>query len=307
VHRRDFLVFVATSTLAACRSTATRNEGRITAWGGSGHRDGQFRQPRAIGVMNGEVYVIDKTGRIQVFDEHGTFKRTWSTPAQKNGTPTCVSFSRRDTVLVPDTHYSRIFEYAPEGKTLEMWGSYGKGPDEFIYPTGIVEDDKGFYYISEYGMGAERIHVFDAQRHYVRQWGTFGEKKGQFNRAMDIVIDDEEALYVVDSANHRIQCFGTDGKFRHSIGGLGKEPGKLEFPYDAALAPDGTLVVCEYGNSRVSRFKLSGEFVAVYGGVGRAPGQFNGPRGIAVDEKGAIYVADTDNDRIQRMEVEGMS
>jgi len=274
------------------------------AWGQTGLRDGHFRKPRAINVLDEEVYVIDTTGRVQVFSEDGTFLRRWSTPDAENGTPTAVAFANDGRVLVPDTHYSRILEYTPQGALLDQWGAYGTGTDQFIYPTDVARGPDGAYFVSEYGMEADRVHVFDAQHVFVRQWGTVGEGPGELRRAMAIELDAEGLLCVADSANHRIQRFDLTGRLAGIIGEAGTAPGRIKFPYDVACALDGSLLVCEYGNHRVSRFRPDGAFVACLGGPGKAVGRFNGPRGVAASPNGYVFVADTDNDRVQRLPLE---
>jgi hypothetical protein len=111
----------------------------VHVWGKAGRRNGEFVKPRAINVHQGEVYVVDTTGRIQVFDEDGTYVRQWSVPESKNGTPTSVSFDRQGRVYLPDTHYSRILLYTPQGELLDKWGAYGTGVDQFVYPTGVAQ------------------------------------------------------------------------------------------------------------------------------------------------------------------------
>ena len=313
------------------------------AWGGPGRRNGSFLKPRAIGVDSGEVYVIDGTGRVQVFTEEGRYLRQWSVPDAENGTPTCVAFDRQGRVLVPDTHYHRILVYTRDGKPLDptggtpvpphpdntetapsarkppllttkslnhsipqslnsshAWGSYGTGPGQFVYPTGIAEGPNGELYVSEYGVDAERMQVFDQGGRFLRQWGGFGEGPGQFNRAMAVVMGPDGALYVADTGNNRVQRFDTDGTVLGVIGTAGTAPGRLSAPFDVSVAPDGSVCVCEYGNNRVSCFTASGKLLGVFGEPGRGPGQFHGPRGIAVSASGVVYVADTGNHRIQR-------
>jgi len=304
LNRLVVITLTALLCLPACNRAPISGDVRYIVWGGPGSRSGQFRYPRAIGVRADEVYVIDMTGRVQVFGVDGSFRRSWSTPASEKGTPTAIAFHGEDRVVVPDTHYSRILEYTPDGHLLDQWGSYGTGPDQFIYPTGIAWTSDGAQYISEYGMGAERVHVFDADREFLRQWGEHGEDEGQLNRAMAVAVDGEDTVYVVDSANHRVQCFDRAGTLLHVIGRVGTGPGELKFPYDLALGPDGSVFVCEYGNHRISRFSRSGEFIACYGRPGREPGEFNGPRGVAVSNDGFVFVADTDNHRVQQFEVE---
>jgi len=305
--RWHLLAAVALSLVYACGGPGGRPARAIyKVWGQAGRRSGSFVRPRAIGVKGDEVYVVDTTGRIQVFTLDGEFLRSWSTPAHETGTPTGVAFSREGRVLIPDTHYNQILEYSTDGELLTQWGSYGTDIDQFVYPTDIAQAPDGTYYISEYGTEAERVHVFDADRRYARHWGDHGDAEGQLNRSMAIALDDQSTLYVADTANNRIQCFDTEGKVLRIIGEAGTEPGQLKYPQDIAIAPDGSLFICELGNNRVSRFAKDGKFIACYGRAGREPGEFNGPRGVAVSESGLVFVADTDNNRVQRMELEGL-
>ncbi len=269
------------------------------AWGEQGLREGAFLRPRAIGVLEEEVYVVDTTGRVQVFGPAGAFLRSWALPDTDNGTPTAIAFDAAGTVLIPDTHNSRILEFDPAGGLLRSWGGYGAGPDAFIYPTGIAHGPDGHYYISEYGENAERVHVFDAERKFVREWGGHGAGPGQFNRAMALVIGADATIYVSDMANHRIQRFDLTGALLGIINAKGTAALELKFPFDVAPAPDGSLLIAEYGANRISRFTPGGEFKGAYGGPGRQPGQFDAPRGVAVSGSGTVYVADTDNHRIQ--------
>ncbi len=298
VTRRTFLASAAIAMVHGCAQSGGA-KGRVLSWGQSGTRVGMFIRPRAVGATATELYVADTTGRVQVFDHDGAFKRKWSMPSAENGTPTSVTFANDGRVLIPDTHYSHITEYTPEGQLQRQWGSTGTGDNEFIYPTDIAEGSDGTLYISEYGTGAERVHVFDGKGNYLRQWGKHGENPGEFSRPMAIAFA-KDIVYVCDTANHRIQCFTPDGKFIRSMGGAGAEPGRLKFPHDLALAPGDALVACEYGNNRLSIFGLDGTFRSCFGEPGREPGLFAAPRGIAISPKGFLFVADTDNDRIQR-------
>lgn len=305
VSRRSFLV-ACSAAIAACTSeTAPPYE--VSTWGERGTRDGEFIRPRAIGVHMGRVYVVDTTGRVQAFTRDGVFSHMWSMPEYGNGTPTCISFARDGRVLIPDTHYSRIVEYATDGTLLKMWGKYGAEPGQFIYPTGIAESPHGLYYISEYGVGAERVQVFDRDGAFQRQWGSHGTEPGQFNRAMAIVMRADHVVYVADTTNHRVQAFDTQGRLIRVIGAPGIERGRLKFPQSIAFAPDGSLVICEYGANRISRFSSEGAFLGAFGVAGRAPGSFHAPRGVAVSDDGEVFVADTDNHRIHRFPLEAIA
>ncbi|MDZ4861450.1 MAG: hypothetical protein SGI88_20955 [Candidatus Hydrogenedentes bacterium] len=266
-------------------------------------RNGEFHRPRAIAADSAEIYVIDTTGRVQVFTHAGEWLRSWNMPEADNGTPTGITFASKDRIVIPDTHYSRIMEITTDGEVLDTWGAFGTGESEFIYPTDVVIGPDGRYFISEYGVDAERLHVFDADRKFVQQWGSHGDTAGNFSRAMSLTIVKDE-LFIADTANHRIQCFTFDGVYRRALGGLGAEPGQLRFPHDIARAPDDTLIVCEYGNNRISRYTCEGRCIGTLGQPGRGYGEFNTPRGVSVSPQGTVFVADTDNDRIQRFALE---
>jgi DNA-binding beta-propeller fold protein YncE len=314
IDRRQFFVVSGSLVATSCYSGRV-SSGPVLAWGREGWRDGSFIRPRAIGVHRGEVYVIDVTGRVQVFDAAGEFLRMWRLPAFEGGTPTAVAFRPGGQVVIPDTHYSRILEYTAAGELGMEWGQYGAAPGAFIYPTGLTLDGEGTHFISEYGsdfnpetrIEAERVQVFDAGRGFVRQWGRHGDAPGEFSRAMAIALTPGGMLVVADTANHRLQLFERDGTFVRSLGRPGSAPGALNFPHDVTVAPDGTILTCEYGTHRISRFTLEGRFVGAFGGAGRGPGQFNAPRGVACDLNGVVFVADTDNHRIQRIPLEAVA
>lgn len=314
VGRRQFLVLSGIAVVAGCRGgrDAASN---VRVWGHEGWRDGAFIRPRAIGYHAGQVFVIDTTGRVQVFTPEGEFVRMWTVPSAKNGTPTAITFRPDGLIVIPDTHYSRILEYSPEAELVRFWGEYGAAPGRFIYPTGLVLDGDGRHFISEYGsdfnpetrVEAERVQVFDAARGFVKQWGGHGDAPGKFSRAMAIAMTPDGTLVVADTSNHRLQCFTRDGDFVQSIGGAGSAPGQLKFPHDVSVAPDWTILTCEYGTHRISRFRADGALLGVYGRPGRGPGQFNAPRGVCADDNGYVYVADTDNHRVQRIPLEAIA
>jgi len=64
-------------------------------------------------------------------------------------------------------------------------------------------------YISD--MERNRIYVCDRKGQYVRQWGVFGKRDGQFISPGNLIVD-ENKLYVIDVGNNRIQIFDLEGK-----------------------------------------------------------------------------------------------
>lgn len=276
-------------------------------WGGFGKGRGQFQKPRAVAIDEDDrLYIVDTTARIQVFDRDGNYQRGWRTPESAYGNPSGLAFDREGNLLVADTHYYRVLVYRRTGHLLAertIGGRAGTGPGEFNFVTDAVQDDRGNYYISEYG-NADRIQKLSPEGAFLEQWGGSGEEPGYFSRPNSLALDGRGQLWVADACNHRIQVFDvTTSPARLTViwGNEGTAVGQLRYPYDVWPTPDGYVYIAEFGNHRVQKFTQQGESVAVAGGPGRQPGQFYQPWGLAVDSRGAVHVLDTYNHRVQRI------
>ena len=271
-------------------------------WGIHGTRPGWLHKPRVAAFdAQDHLYLADLTDRIQVFDRDGKFIRSWRTPDFNVDGPSGLTIDRLGRLLVADTHFYRVLVYSPEGEILFQIGDgvQGTTPGRFGYPTDVVIDKAGNFYVADYGDN-DRIQVFSPKGEWLREWGGHGYALGQFLKPRALAIDEQDRIYVADSCNHRIQVFDTQGKLLKSWGTRGSAPGQLSYPYDLALGPDHVLYVCEYGNHRVQKFTLDGRPLGVWGRAGRGKGELNNPFALAVDGKGAVSVIDSNNHRVQR-------
>ena len=299
--------------LASCSageaSTSSDLQPRIIGFRGSS--TGRFSSPRGIDLTaDGRLAVVDRTGRIQIFSPEGEVITEWMIPEYDNGTPTGLIFDESDpeqtTLLIADTHYSRILRYSLDGELIGQFGEYGDEPGLMIYPTDIAVDGEGTLYITEYGGTNDRVMKFDREGNFIKEWGTLGSEPGAFQRPLGLVWDGKDRIIVADTCTHRLEVFTTEGELLEVWGELGSEPGQFNYPYDLTLGDDGLIYVAEYGNNRLQALNLKGESVALYGGPGTAPGQFHTPWGIAMGPGGSLYVADTNNHRLQVIKPEAM-
>jgi DNA-binding beta-propeller fold protein YncE len=271
-------------------------------WGIHGTKPGWLHKPRVAAFdASDRLYIADLTDRIQVFDRDGHYLRGWRTPEFNVDGPSGLTIDRLGRLLVADTHFYRVLVYSQEGELLFQIGDgiQGTTPGRFGYPTDVVIDRAGNFYVAEYGEN-DRIQVFSPQGKWLRQWGGHGLNPGEFMKPRALALDDEERIYVADSCNHRIQVFDTAGKLLRVWGTRGTAPGELSYPYDLAIGPDGFLYVCEYGNHRVQKFTREGATRGVWGRAGRGPGELFNPWALAVDGQGAVSVIDSNNHRVQR-------
>jgi DNA-binding beta-propeller fold protein YncE len=133
------------------------------------------------------------------------------------------------------------------------------------------------------------------------------------------------ALYIADSANHRIRRVDLASGVITTVAG-GSAPGfggdggpavaaQLQDPKAVWVAPSGDVYIADSGNERIRRINPSGTISTVAGtGVPGYAGddgpalaaQFDGPRGVAGDSAGNLYVADDNNNRMRRIDPAGV-
>ncbi len=303
VPRRRYAWGLLLVLLGGCvGSSAGESSPPVAVWGRRGISDGRFQKPRAMVIdRQDQIYIIDMTARIQVFDLEGNYLRGWQTPTHANGRPTGISIDRDGNILIADTHYFQVLCYSPEGTLLyKLGGTHGTQPGEFGFVTDVAQDSLGNYYISEYGE-FDRIHKFSQDRQLIREWGGHGTEPGRFMRPQSIAVDNANQVWVADACNHRVQIFSADGELLRTWGGQGSEPGQLYYPYGLTLDGQGHVYVCEFGNHRVQKFTLDGESLGCWGRSGAQPGELAHPWAVGVSSTGRVFVLDSNNHRVQEI------
>lgn len=170
-------------------------------------------------------------------------------------------------LLVCDSANHRVQVLDMDGfKMLREFGSYGFGDGQFDSPLAATITCTGEILISD---GNNRIQVFDGKGGFLRSFGVRGKKDGFFHYPVGIAVNDENALFVCDQGNHRIQVFNaSDGSFIHKWGGSKK---KKEAP------PEGEEVPPDSEGEEPQPDEWQG---------------LRSPAGIAVNASGMIVVTD---------------
>jgi DNA-binding beta-propeller fold protein YncE len=197
---------------------------------GPGTEPGQFKDPIGVAVgPDGIIAVVDSgNARVQRFDRDGGFLGIWG--EDEGG----VTFTRT---------------------------ANGLGP------TGVTVASDGITWVAD--TWGHRVVALDANGAIVQTIGEetidtgddparVDEAGGRFFGPRDVAVSDD-AIYVVDTGNERVQLFTREGAFVDAWGGYGSGPDQLIEPVGIALGPDGNVYVADSGNARISIFTPDGE------------------------------------------------
>jgi RHS repeat-associated protein len=159
---------------------------------------------------------------------------------------------------------------------------------------------------------------------YLRKFGETGE--GAVKNPEAVAIDASGNVWVVDSANARLEEFSPAGAFIKTVGwGVSNGEAKLQTCTSGCHVgtagsgngqfskPEGIVInqsagdiyVADKGNNRIQELTLEGVFVRKFGESGSLPGQMSAPRGLAIDAYGNVWVSDSANNRIERFSATG--
>ena len=144
-------IFVADGHVGTRVAKFDRSGRFLKSWGTKGHGAGQFNQPHGIAMdSKGRIFIGDRGGnggRIQVFDQEGTFIAEW----KQFGNPSGVAIASDDTIYVTD-----------QGKRIVTVGSAKDGS-----VTGIIPD------VWAEGVSVDETHTMYAAEVYRRRLKKF--------------------------------------------------------------------------------------------------------------------------------------
>jgi DNA-binding beta-propeller fold protein YncE len=137
--------------------------------------------------------------------------------------------------------------------------------------------------------------------------GDLGEEHGDLNFPTDVEITSEGHLLVVDTGNHRIERYDSEGNHLSTFGAHtdGVDAAELDNPGSVVLGRDGRVYVCDAKDHHIHVYTEQSELVDTFGEFGTALEQLNHPQAMEMDAAGHLHVIDRGNNRIQVFDREG--
>jgi DNA-binding beta-propeller fold protein YncE len=193
------------------------------------------------------LVVDHRNHRIQKFTADGQFLGRWGRFGDGDGQfnlPWGITQDRHGNLYVADWRNDRIQKFTPDGRFIASYGSSGEGEGQFNRPSGLAVDAEGNLYVADWGN--QRVLVLDADGNFVQQlrgeatlsaWAseylaanadelearsTFVPQydvdtddiyeesariEPYFWDPVDVVLDEQERVYVLETCRHRFQIY----------------------------------------------------------------------------------------------------
>jgi DNA-binding beta-propeller fold protein YncE len=262
-----------------------------------------YEFPEAAGVDVDEddnLFVFNRGPHpVLVFDKNGNFLRSFGEEtftARAHG----IHISPDGFCYLIDDSQHCVHKFDMSGKLIWTLGESGKpapkwSGEPFNRPTHVAISPKsGDIYVTD-GYGNSRVHRYDGNGKHIVSWGQVGTDPGEFCNPHNVIVDEDENIYVADRENNRVQVFDNQGHVQAIWHDIYKADG---FCRDkAGTFYVGELVGMHDTNTlghRISIHSKDGTRLARLGsGVqGDGPGEFNAIHGCAADSQGNLYMAE---------------
>lgn len=116
-------------------------------------------------------------------------------------------------------------------------------------------------------------------------FGSNGTGLGQFRYPQGIAVSNEGKVAVIDTCNHRVQLFNSDGQFLGAFGSQGVTDDFMNFPCSATYDNQDNIIVTDSDNHRMLVFSSNGELIRVFGNE-----NLRNPWGVCTTSEGNIAV-----------------
>ena len=166
------------------------------------------------------------------------------------GDPAVLAFFPNGDFLLGDGYWNgRIIRYNAKGEFLSKWGSVGSGPGQFDLIHGLAIDRDHRVYVGD--RSNNRVQVFTEDGTFIEEWPDIYDPVG-------IVIDENDAVWVVSARLNRILKYNLAGELQYYFGAFGMTAGiwqgGLARPHQLGVGDDGSIYIANFDGGWVNKF-----------------------------------------------------
>jgi sugar lactone lactonase YvrE len=178
------------------------------------------------------------------------------------GQPAVLAFLPDGHFLLGDGYQNgRIAKYTNDGVFVSQFGSVGSGPVQFDLIHGIAVDRNRRIYVSD--RRNHRIQVLTEAGEFIEEWPNIWDP-------VAIMIDESDAVWVLDATLNRILKYDTQGKLLDYFGAYAKVSslgrpgytcsdqavacGGMALPHQMDRDQEGNLYIAEFSGPWLDKF-----------------------------------------------------
>jgi sugar lactone lactonase YvrE len=145
------------------------------------------------------------------------FSARFSAPGAALGAPGNLGSDPAGNLWAADHEHDRFAIFKPDGTFVEFWGQGGTAEGSFNlqrpsngdgYGMVAFQADGSFYVLD---VGNFRVQQFDANRMFVRAWGSEGTEPLTYTDPSAIAIGADGSVYILDDARKVVEHVTRDG------------------------------------------------------------------------------------------------
>jgi len=126
------------------------------------------------------------------------------------------TINRKNQIVIPQASKGLIRIINQKGKPALTFGKHVDKQGQLAAPAAIVQMEKGNYIVTDVELN--RVNLFDKKGRWKKAVGFEGGATEQFRCPVYAAVDDQNRIYIVEKANHRIQVFDRKLDFITSFG-----------------------------------------------------------------------------------------
>jgi DNA-binding beta-propeller fold protein YncE len=265
--------------------------------------ESSFNYPSDITVgKNRQIYVVDGVNsRIKIFNAEGNHISSFGSKGPGNGQfnmPVGIDSLSDGTIYVADSGNQRIQAFDASGHFLFKFAFENIESSSPVDPTDISIDEQ-----------ANRCYVIDNNNHrvlvykkkgsgFLGEWGSRGERPGEFQYPFLCALDKQNTLYIVDVLNTRVQAMNKNGRALAYIGKWGVDRGQFYRPKGVTIDKNDHIYISDSYLGVIQVFKRFRKFIGVLSDSNSKILRFKGPAGIYIDDNMRLYIVEMLANRI---------